>query len=58
MPGLEPGIRALPSLITTQTATLDAQVDPRIKFGDVCEDPGAPSRAAAPWQKNDCFTRQ
>jgi hypothetical protein len=42
MPGLEPGIRALPSLITTQTATLDARVDPRIKSGDVHEDPAAP----------------
>jgi hypothetical protein len=28
MPDLEPGIRALPSLFTTQTATLDARVDP------------------------------
>jgi hypothetical protein len=35
MPGLEPGIHAAPLVIIPRTSALDAQVNPRIKSGDV-----------------------
>ena len=35
MPGLEAGIQAALSMISTRTSALDARVDPRIKSGDV-----------------------
>jgi hypothetical protein len=33
MPGLEPGIHAVTSVIIPRTSTLDARVNPRIKSG-------------------------